>query len=247
MKKPKIARAMRTKVYVKINSEENYVLFSGIEFAEFIRYLPQPMENLMLIMGGSSLIMAETNLERGLELFEGPDLIGKLSKRDLYNLGNFCFVDYGYVGKTSDLSEEQIAELLYLGHMFQPLKSPFFEPLQNRFAYLAHDDGWGCKLYCRNLNDFIPVLLGKIMARAQVSVSTYPELINNNLLQLATTGLLIDLEEAICVKEKSVEIKLYTIGDYSNIDHILNNFEKIKANASHVNFLRFKDMEYTIS
>ena len=243
----KTMRKTRAEIYVKVSPENNEVLFFGIAFAEFIKYLPQPMENLMLIMGGSSLIMAETNLERGLELFEGPDLIGKLSKCDLYSLGNFCFMDYDYVGQTSDLSEEQIAELLYMGHMFKPLKSPFFEPLQNRFSYLAHDDGWYCKLYCRNLNDFIPVLLGKIMARAQMSAGTHSELINNNLLQLATTGLLIDLEEAICVKGKSIEVKLYTVGDYSNMDRILNNFEKIKANASHVNFLRFKDMEYTIS
>jgi hypothetical protein len=136
----------RMQIYVNAALEENKAIYTGITFAEFIKYLPSPIENLMLLMGGSSVLFVETESERGLELFEGRELVDKLTRENLYSLGNFCFTDYAHLGGTKYLSEEQIAELLYLSHMFKPLKLPFFEPLQNRFAYLAHDDGWYCKL-----------------------------------------------------------------------------------------------------
>lgn len=239
-------KKVRTKIYVKASPENNEVVFSGIEFAEFINYLPQPMENLMLITGGSSIVLAETNLERGLELFEGHNLIGKLTKQNIYNLGNFCFVDYASASNTNNLSEEQIAELLYLGHMFKPLKSPFFEPLQNRFAYLAHDDGWYCKLYCRNLSEFVPVLLGKLASHEKLPKPNCSNVINEHLLQLTISGIFIDLEE-INFGKGSADIKIYTVGNFSSIDDILNNLQHIKNNALQINNLHCSKEEWTIS
>ena len=222
----------RTRIYVKISPEKSEIVYSGIEFAEFVSYLSQPIENLMLITGGSSTIFAETNLERGLELFEGRNLIGKLTKQDIHNFGNFCCVDYAAVGNASNLSEEQIAELLYMGHMFKPLRSPFFEPLHNRFAYLAHDDGWYCKLYCRNICDFIDVLCKKTVAHMPIkSICEAPNDIKEAMLKLATEGLLVDLDEFSC-KAESVETILYTVGEYSDMDAIQNNLKDIKSSAS---------------
>lgn len=235
----------RTKIYVKVSPESNEVVFSGIEFAEFVEYLPQPIENLMLITGGSSIILVETNLERGLELFEGLALIKKLIKQDIHSLGNFCFVDYASTGSTSDLSEEQIAELLYMGHMFKPLQLPFFEQLQNRFAYLAHDDGWYCKLYYQDVNDFLSVLCGKVKGDMRLLLPDNPDAIYEELLGLATSGILIDLDE-ISTKKGNIEVKIYTVGGYTNMDDIWNNLQQIKNNASQINSLRCNTEEWTI-
>jgi hypothetical protein len=192
----------------------------------------------MIITGGCNAISLESKFDRGLELFEGHKIIDQLAKEDVHEWGNFCFVDYVSPQKTNELSEAQIAELLYLGHMFKPLHSPFFEPLHNRFAYLAHDDGWYCKLYCREISDFIPVICGKIKAEIKKhllkkSVGEPSPNVEEHLLRLATDGLLIDLDE-VAQKGDSVTVKLYTVGEYSNMDEILNNFERIKSNASKV-------------
>ena len=227
MKKP------RTKIYVKVNLSSKEVIYTGIEFAEFIKYLSLPMENLLLLKGDCFGSRCEHNFE----VFEGQNHVKKLATENIHSWGDFCFVDY--VGKTGDLNEGQIAELLYMGHLFKPLKSPFFEPLQNRFAYLAHDDGWYCKLYCRDLYEFIAVLSKKI---ANDTAIPLPITLQNRLFQIAESGLLIDLEE----KDGSSS-KIYTVGSYSDMDEVLNNWEKIKANSATVNMLSYSNGEWTIS
>ena len=220
------------KIYVKAFPENNELIYTGIEFAEFMRFLTQPIENIMIITGGCVCIGIDTRFERKLELFEGPALVEKLTQENVHSFGNFCFVDYVSPDKTSQISEQQIAELLYMGFMFQPLHSPFFEPLQNRFAYLAHDDGWFCRLYCRSLCDFMTVLCKKIISPKPVQNIAEPtEQIKESMLELATDGLLIDLGELSC-KSHSAEVKLYTVGEYSDMDEILNYFQNIKDSAS---------------
>ena len=224
----------RTKIYVKATREINEIVYTGIEFAEFIEYSPKSLDNLMIISGGSSAISFESKFDRGLELFEGRKNVYKLAKEAVYGLGDLCFVDYASPGSTTGLSEEQIAELLYLGFMFKPLQSPFFEPLQNNFAYLAHDDGWYCKLYCRDMDDFGTVLCSKIIAAAAIQNSC--EILyctKNRILQLAEQGLLIDLEEL--TQKSSHSINLYSIGAYSDMDAVLNNCQTLKKEASQIN------------
>lgn len=236
----------RTKIYVKITPERNEIVYSGIEFAEFIKYLPQPIENLMIITGGSNVVLLDTKFERGLEQFEGHELVEALARENVHNFGNFCFVDYISSGKASDLNEEQIAELLYLGHMFKPLDSPFFEPLQNRFVYLAHDDGWYCKLYCREISDFLSVLCGKLTSNMKKVVPSIPDMISEQLIRLATSGILIDLDETSQSKE-GTDIGIYTIGECLDMDCFLNDFQKLKDNASKISNLQCNEKGWTIS
>ncbi|MCL2677695.1 MAG: hypothetical protein FWE85_01420 [Clostridiales bacterium] len=225
----------RTKIYVKIFPGKNEVIYSGIDFAEFVKYLPQPIKNLMLITGGSNVILSESRFERGLKLFEGYEFIEKLAKENIYNLGEFCFVDYAMPHQTSELSEEQIAELLYLGHMSKPLHTPFFEALQNDFAYLAHDDGWYCKIYCRNLYDFISVLCKKIMLHASnKKAHEISDDVKERMLQLAMDGILVDLDE---LSQKDDTVNIYSIGTHLDMDVLVNNCHEIKLRASQVNQL----------
>ena len=227
----------RTIVYMIANPEDSEVVYSGIDFSEFIRYLPHAIDNLMLITGGSNVILTESRFERGLEVIEGSMLIEKLSYEELYRLGNFCFIDYSSRGKISNLHDEEIAELLYLGHMFKPLKSPFFDVLQNRFVYLAHDDGFYCKLYCRDSDDITSVLLGKITAEITPIKIEYSNIVDK-MKHLSTSGILIDLEDT---KDKGGynELKIFTIGKYEDIDSILNNLQYIKQNAINVSKLLY--------
>ena len=72
----------------------------------------------------------------------------------------------------NELTGQEIAELLYLGHQKQHLKLPFYNKLGNRFVYLAHDDGFFNKTYYRSFKDFFHFLseaisdkLGELKAR----------------------------------------------------------------------------------
>lgn len=231
----------RTKLYVKITPRKSEVVYTGIEFAAFIRYLPTPIENLMLLKGNSW----GNRVAHNFELFEGQDSVSKLAKEDIYNWGDFCFVDYASVDAISSLSEQQVAELLYMAHIRKPLTVPFFEPLQNRFVYLAHDDGWYCKLYCRNLNEFASVLCSKITKSIRMPLPLALEKIQEQLLQQATDGLLIDLDEAFREKD-GIGIKIYTVGPYENMDEVLNNFQKLKDNAERISMLHANKKEWIV-
>lgn len=226
-----------TKIYVKVTPEKNEIVYSGINFSEFIKGLHQPIENILTITGGSNFILIDTKSERGLELFEGEKQVQKLTEKDISNRGNFCFVDFSSEGKTKELAEEQIAELLYFGHMFKPLCSPFFEILHNRFAYLSHDDGWYCKLFCKNLEDFAPILCGKIVASIDRTLYPPTDNIGKELLLLATAGILIDLDELSHEKEK-ICLNIYIIGECQSIDTIFNGLEETKKNAPKIYSLR---------
>jgi hypothetical protein len=248
--KKKIKKRIRTEIYIRANRDMHEVIYCGIDFNEFVKYLPQPIENLMIITGGCNVISFETKFEKGLELFEGYKLVRKLAQEDVYRLGDFCFVDYHSPGQISGLSEEQIAQLLYLGHMFKPLNSPFFKALQNNFAYLAHDDGWYCKLYCRDLHDFFTVLCNKIRISVQ---SFYESGVNEvtvnvmeQILQLAEIGLFLDLND-ISNEKGITTIKLYTIGNYDNMDIILNSRDKLKNNASQIHTLEYSEKDWRIT
>lgn len=240
----------RTLIYINVNFENHQLIYSGIEFAEFITYLTKPIENIMTITGGSDVILTESKDERGLELFEGYDIIQKLTRENVHSLGNFCFVDYIAPHKTNELREEQIAELLYLGHMFKPLYSPFFNELQNRFAYLSHDDGFFCKLYYRNLEDFLDVINGKIVS---LTKSLTKKDINDidiytlkNLLQIAETGLLLDFGEA-GANNNEFFVNAYSIGKRTNIDEIINGRKKLKENALNQKCLKYKLEKWSLS
>ncbi len=127
--------------------------------SEFVKYAPAEICNLLLIK--SEYYGAQLNWKSRFEFVEHND-IGHLLKDDIYNYGDFCWVDFNKIEEVDELEPVEIAELLYLGHMFEPLKSPFFDKIQNKYAYLAHDDGWFCRLYCRDYADFGEIIANKI-------------------------------------------------------------------------------------
>jgi hypothetical protein len=166
---------------------------------------------------------------------EGYHEIERLAKEDVYNYGDFCFVDYETPQSVINLRDEQIAELLYLGHLHKPLHSAFSKALRNRFAYIAHDDGWFCKLYCQNPLDFGVVLCKKILTGFTTANQLCPSddtIIS--ILHLAEGGLLIDLDEMFLQRNF---VNLYSVGLYSDMDFVLNTFQELKHNASQVTCL----------
>jgi len=232
----------RTKLYMKVNLETKEIIYTGISFAEFQQYLLQPIENLILLRGDYEGNRQNYNLQ----LVEGDSEIVGLTKENIYRFGDFHFVDYVTAGAEAKISEQQVAELLYMSHMWKPLQSPFLEQLKNRFAYLAHDDGWYCKLFCNNLNEFMYVFLQKIITNVAISEIKKTIGIEDQLLDLATSGLMVDLEEVDGTKN-SWRIALYVIGPYSNMDDVLNNVEMLKETASQVVHLRYHKGKYNFS
>jgi len=236
-------RYRRKILYVNADLAKNEFYYTGVEFREFIEYVH--IENLILLKAN---YFGERSVKR-FEVIEGQEQLKSLAMDDIYNYGDFCFVDYQARADVQQITNMQVAELLYLAHMYEPLTTPFFDLLQNQFAYLAHDDGWFCKLYCRSNEDFVKVFEGKIFSfvnkKSKRKLHPLDDNLRKEILGLFETGILIDADE-IVASRTGVEIKVYMIGKSTDMDGILNNLERLKREAREIKKLRFSKQKWSI-
>jgi len=230
------------RIYIKSYPDRHETLFSGIEFADFMACVPT-IDNILLLKG--NYLQAEKNWWR-FGLIEGHDEIAKLMLEDVSNYGDFCFVDYADTDSIVKINDEQIAELLYLSNMFKPLKSPFFDILQNKYAYLAHDDSFLCKLFCKDRKIPISIVIHKLQKIIQKvfceNVPLLPENLGEEVCILSSAGLLIELDisvrkSGIIRKRTTAEtamFRLYEVGEYKDMSALFNNLDKIRPQQTSV-------------
>lgn len=213
-------------IYVYSNAKAFEYTYTGISFSEFIEFLREPIQNIVILNGN---YMGDS-FRKNFEIFVGKDSIEKLSNEVEY--GEFSFVDCLNESAVETLSNEEIAEILYLGHMKYPLNSPFFYTLKNRFVYLSNDNSFYCKVYCKLKKDVGDVIEGKIKKSIYkilgVKVKNLSKEIKKKLINSFEKGILIDFQELKYYK-KNVIINIYCIGKYKDMDQVLNNKDKYKC------------------
>ncbi|SFB24242.1 MULTISPECIES: hypothetical protein [unclassified Bacillus (in: firmicutes)] len=228
---------MRDLIYVHLNQTDQSVMSYGIEFQEFYSAFSDSLNHLLLLK--HRFDDGDFNMHTLLE-YVPRDRIDKLASDNVYGYGNFCWIDFAEVEGLNELTGQETAELLYLGHLKQHLKIPFYNQLNNRFAYLAHDDGWFNKTYYRSMKDFYDLLSMVIalkLSHLKYEKSlfgirkkrTYPA-VNKELL-LSLTPL---LKEGICfsirdaeTQRAKVEIPIWIMGDFDNMDDMYDEYEQI--------------------
>ena len=233
---------IRDLIYVHINQTDQYVLSYGIEFEEFAAAFSDSLNHLLLL--AHRFDDADFNMHTLLE-YCPAERISKLAAEDVYGYGNFCWIDFIEEEVLNELTGQEIAELLYLGHQKQHLKLPFYNKLGNRFVYLARDDGWFNKTYYRNFKDFfhllsgvIPSKLGQLKPEKSLlgirKKRSYPSVNKEILLSLIPyikEGICISLRDADQQRGR-VEIPIWVIGDYDNMDDMYEGYEQIANKQS---------------
>lgn len=226
-------------VYINSNIQNHEFIYTGITFNEFIEVFKKIIKNMILLKAE----FIGNNYINNFELVEGEEYIDLLKKENIHNYGDFCFVDYIQRDSVKHLTDKQIAELLYMAHMYKPLRSPFFDVLDNRFAYLAHDDGFVCKLYCRDLNDFSGIIDGKIVSSIgeimKKTISHLDNNIQNELLKFSERGMLLDFGEVEGDADEFL-IKIYSVGKYTDMNKIINENKKFKTDSSGHKYIQYK-------
>lgn len=238
---------VRDLIYVHLNQADQYVLSYGIEFEEFIAAFSGSLNNLLLLK--HRFDDTDFNMHTLLE-YCPDDRVSKLAGEDVYSYGDFCWVDFLEEEGLNELSSQEIAELLYLGHLKQHIKLPFYSKLSNRFVYLAHDDGWFNKIYYRSFKDFFHLLsvgisgkLGKIKLEKSLlgirKKREYPH-VNKEILLTLTPF----LKEGICIslrdadqQRSRVEIPIWVIGDFANMDDMYEEYEQISSDSCHAKII----------
>lgn len=219
-------RRLRDVFYINAFPENNELVYYGMQLNEFIEYAPVDIDKLLILEG--EYFGRGFRSKTKLEVVDRDEMEDFLCE-DVYSYGNFTWVDFNERENVENLEPIELAKLLYLGHMFEPVKSPFFDKIQNRYAYLAHDDGWFCRLYCREYLDFQEIISNKIIGTVSTSkrrkIYPFSEEVKKELLHLSKDGLLIDFNNFLKL-ERSIEIPIYCIGKFLDMDEMYNDLQR---------------------
>ncbi|MCM3478772.1 hypothetical protein [Caldibacillus thermoamylovorans] len=221
-------------IYILVNTRDHYVISNGITFPGFIQSLKKPLANLLLLK--HKYDDTEFHLDTQLDYIL-KDQVEQLIRKGVHKFGEFCWVDFDDVFSLDTIEGEELAELLYLGHMKKHLSLPFFQKLNNRFAYLTEDDGWLNKTYYRYWTDFYDCLGGILASRLSEAKydksiigfrkkKVYPPIERNVLHQLnsvLTEGLVFSFQH-FSQERGQIEIPFWVVGDYYDMDEMMEKY-----------------------
>ena len=227
---------IRDVVYIHLNEKERFVLSYGIEFREFYRILADTLSSILLLK--HQYEDGEFHIHTQFEYVPNNKL-AHLSREDVYGYGDFVWVDFDETETLDILEGQTIAELLYLGHKLEALRKPFFQQLNNQYAYLAHDDGWFNKIYYKNMDSFYR-LFSEVLAHKVTDLKLekvllgmkkkrlYPPLPQEIVVELKRymrEGVVLSIERAYQTRLK-LEIPIWVLGDFDNMDDMYEEYEK---------------------
>lgn len=211
---------IRDLIYLSYDNNLNRVISYGIEFKEFIQALSNRPKNILVLEGyyGSAFDFT-TNCEYCVN-----EDIDEFIEEDVYSYGNFSWVDFNDINNLKKLNPQEVAELFYVSKMWKPINGTYFKKLNNRFIYVAHDDGWINHTYYNNISDFKEILsnviVSKINKMYDIKIDTISEKIMTELCKLCTNGIAIDLLR-LCVDENDViVIPIYMLGCHKDMDKV---------------------------
>jgi len=207
--------------YIKIDRQNGFVFASGISFNEFYNGIELKPPNLLLLEGYT----LESILNKNLFLEHiSSEKIEEFSKSNVYDLGNFCCMDFPEPIALSNVSNDELAEMLYFAHKGEPLKSFHINGLQNRFAYISHDDNWWAKVYMKNVEDYKAILNYKICKEIKGrkrTISPVQSEIMNQLFKMFEDGAVLDFENST-----PWGVRVYPVGNIEMIDNIHLQLDK---------------------
>ncbi|MFJ7756421.1 hypothetical protein ACQKGI_23910 [Peribacillus muralis] len=241
-------------LYMHMQASERFVLFNGLNFREFAYSLPSSLDSILLLKhqfdGG------EYNLNVLLES-ASSESIAKLLKENVRAYGDFCWIDFEEAEGLDELDGRELAELLYLGHTKTHLQPPFLRKLNNQYVYLAQDDGWFNKVYFRTLSAFY-LMLGSLIPlklellkvertwlgiRKKKELTAIPLEVISTLVPILAEGLVFSFRDVRYSRAK-IEIPIWVVGDYLNMDEMQEDFSKQDKEDPDV-FISFSRKEKT--
>lgn len=224
-------------LYIHLNASDRFVLSSGLTFEDFYRTISRPLQNILLLKHRYE--DGEYNRNTLLEYVYQDD-IQKLVKTNPDRIGDFCWIDFEDDSGLDALDGQQLAELLYLAHCKNHLRPPFYRMLNNEFVYLSHHNDWFNKIYYRSLDEFFQ-LLGSFIPHKMESLkvektwlgirkkSDYPVIPIETFIRLSSfmaEGIIISFEQ-IEQSRNRLEIPIWVIGDYFDIDEVAESYKEL--------------------
>jgi len=137
---------------------------------------------------------------------------------NVYDYGDFCWVDFAAPANLDNVSDNELAELLFFRHTCRPLTSYRIPSLQNSYAYWSHDDGWVTRVYMERPDEYKQVIEYKILKELKGrkrSIEPIPTAIMDALFTMFLGGAVLDFEWST-----TSGVRVYPIGNVDDMDSI---------------------------
>lgn len=235
LKKMKTADDFLYHIYIHMNEIDKFVIFSGLAWQKFLSCVGQ-LPHLLLLK--HSYEDGSFNMQTQFEFIAG-DEIQKFVKKVGDSQKELCWVDFVEEKNLNQLTPIEQAELLYLSHKREPIRSPFSPKLQNRFVYFSSDMEKMSKVYFRYLNDS-EVLISNVInsfIHEKENVSGFWRRKSKSAIPSATAELLKQYRPFVKEgalfslykdeKSKEYRVEIRTLADYSYVDEVWDDLDKI--------------------
>ncbi|ATO54638.1 hypothetical protein MK904_05225 [Loigolactobacillus coryniformis] len=155
-------------VYVHLETVSNLILSYGISLQDFAGALQRVPHHLLLL--------TPVDLDDDVDPHTGFNVISGAPAIAAYftdpHLTTHKWIDFAHELYLDQVTPNEVAQLLYLGHAYTHLESPFYYKLQNDYVYLDLPDGT-VKTYYRHLPQFYAVLNRSLKRHLQ---EKYPDM-----------------------------------------------------------------------
>ncbi|WP_199774904.1 hypothetical protein [Lactobacillus sp. CBA3605] len=212
-----MSRLQRRYIYANLEKLDNLVFAYGIDQSDFVHGIKRLPANLVSLVGVDDEEHA-VNAHTGLNVINDENEIRRYLLQSHSTVVKW--MDYDEIGDLDFLTATEIAELLYLGHMNRPIRSPFNYKLRNHYVFLEQRNG-GIKLYFYYISAFSHVLSasivrhtlaayrGRRMFMRSLQVPRVPEAILKQLVRLMPDGLFIYFDQSM-VRQRQLLVPVHT-------------------------------------
>lgn len=148
-KKMKAAEDFMHHLYIHMNDVDHFVIYSGLTLKQFMSSV-ESVKNVLLLKHAYD--EGSFNMHTQFDFVSSEDTVEFIKKEsDLKS--DLCWVDFTSEKNVNALTPLEQAELLYFSHKREPLATPFFSKLQNRYAYYSSVSDKMTKVYYRFIGD----------------------------------------------------------------------------------------------
>ena len=240
-------------IYLHKQEAEHFVASCGIDFFSFMQSLKESPQNVLLL--DHPFMDVEYDMHTQFNYITFPSY-KKYYKENGKEYGHISWIDFEDIEGVEELAPWEIAEILYVRHTFNHLRSPFYQKLDNRFVYLTLEDGFYNKIYYRNWNDFYQVISKLIPENVEMTKpdrlwlggkkklenTIIPLNIIKQLSKVFNEGAIISFQKST-QNRQMIEIPIWTVGDYRHEDEIRDELRSIYQQRQTVNLVYHKKMK----
>ncbi len=222
--------------YIRIDTEKQSVETSGISFADFYHGIEDKPNYILVLKGytSNSLYHRDLRLE-----YIAKEKIEPYLQSDLYEQGDFCWVDFKQEEHLDQLSNQELSELLFAAHKFEPFCQASFPSIHNKYIYCAHDDEYYTRVYMdvRNYMDVIEYVASRhLKQNGKISL---PRDIKEQLFRLCKSGIIFDFEQ------NPDQIKFYTVSEKLQADDAWGKLSALRKQGNGW-YLRKRNQEWIL-